>query len=105
VPNGIHTTATVGSAQALAWDLWVDAQSDEEWEEEYKDSWESQRAKYKWELSEIRRRFPDGVTPQVRSMMACMDQEFRVNRNWGLQGFTDVEKEAVREAKWEEFHG
>jgi hypothetical protein len=83
--------ATVGSAQALAWDLWVDAQNDKEWEEEYKDSWESQRAKYKWELSEIRRRFSNRVTPQVRALMARMNQEFKVNRNWGLQGFTDVE--------------
>jgi hypothetical protein len=86
VQNGVHTMATVGSAQALTWDLWVDAQSDEDWEEEYKESWESQRAKYKWELREIRRLFPNGVTPQVRVMMARMELGFHRCRKAGSAG-------------------
>jgi ferric-dicitrate binding protein FerR (iron transport regulator) len=58
------------TAQALAWNLLLDAQSDEDWDEEYINSWDSQRATHKWERNEIHTCYPSGWTPENRDRFA-----------------------------------
>jgi hypothetical protein len=60
-------TSLAGSAQALAWDMFIDAQSDSDDDDDYRDSRDSQRVKHRWEVKDLHFGYPSGWTPENKA--------------------------------------
>jgi hypothetical protein len=71
----VGTSATAGSAQAQAWDLFLDAQSESDKDNDYRESWDSQRAKHRWEVNEMHFCYPSGCTTEDKSRFKAHAQE------------------------------